>query len=331
MHVDWLDLDSFDRRDVDAATAVLEAARALDAPHELAYTAEWVRGYFTHGWDGNPTRLALARDTGGRTVGVLALTWSAYDNFHAADVDVVVDPSARRRGIGRQLFAAGTERVRADGRTLVTAASWDDGPGMAFAKAMGLDRALEEVKRVQDLWDLDRERLADLAREAAAHHQDYEIVALGYPTPPALLTAVADMTAAINDAPLDDLAVEDEVFTPARVVAHEQAQAARGRRRYRLIARHRASGALAGQTVVHVPEAQPWHGLQADTSVVRAHRGHRVGLALKLEMLRRLTEQEPQLRVLETWNAASNSHMIGVNEALGYRVVARQIDWQKHL
>jgi hypothetical protein len=35
--------------------------------------------------------------------------------------------------------------------------------------------------------------------------------------------------------------------------------------------------------------------------------------------------------VIETWNAASNAYMIGVNEALGYREVARAIDWQKHL
>ncbi len=33
-----------------------------------------------------------------------------------------------------------------------------------------------------------------------------------------------------------------------------------------------------------------------------------------------LAEVEPQLAELTTWNAASNAHMIEVNELLGYRV-----------
>jgi hypothetical protein len=48
-------------------------------------------------------------------------------------------------------------------------------------------------------------------------------------------------------------------------------------------------------------------------------------------MLRWLGEEEPQLRTLDTWNAASNAHMIKVNEVLGYHVVARGMTWQRHL
>ena len=57
-------------------------------------------------------------------------------------------------------------------------------------------------------------------------------------------------TAAINDAPLDDLDVEDEVFTGDRVAAYENAQIASGYRFYRILARHRRTGEIAGQTVV---------------------------------------------------------------------------------
>ncbi|HEY7815879.1 MAG TPA: hypothetical protein VIC62_21720, partial [Nakamurella sp.] len=67
------------------------------------------------------------------------------------------------------------------------------------------------------------------------------------------------------------------------------------------------------------------------TSVLRPHRGYRLGLALKIAMLRQLAAAEPQARVIETFNAASNDHMIGVNELLGYRPVARVVEWQKHL
>ena len=64
---------------------------------------------------------------------------------------------------------------------------------------------------------------------------------------------------------------------------------------------------------------------------MRGHRGHRLGLRVKIAMLRWLQEAEPKLVVVSTWNAASNDHMIEVNEILGYHVVAGAIAWQQHL
>jgi hypothetical protein len=40
---------------------------------------------------------------------------------------------------------------------------------------------------------------------------------------------------------------------------------------------------------------------------------------------------EPQLRTIDTGNAASNAYMIRVNEALGYEVVGRIIEGQRRL
>ena len=57
--------------------------------------------------------------------------------------------------------------------------------------------------------------------------------------------------------------------------------------------------------------------------MVRAHRGHRLGLLLKAEMLRWLAEAEPQVTSIDTWNAESNDHMIAVNERLRYRALGR--------
>jgi RimJ/RimL family protein N-acetyltransferase len=61
-------------------------------------------------------------------------------------------------------------------------------------------------------------------------------------------------------------------------------------------------------------------GIQADTAVARQHRGHRLGLLIKIDMMRWLAEAEPQLKVIETWNNVDNTFMINVNEALGYRL-----------
>ena len=64
----------------------------------------------------------------------------------------------------------------------------------------------------------------------------------------------------------------------------------------------------------------PRSACQADTAVARSHRGHRLGLLLKIDMMRWLAEAEPQVEVIETWNNVDNDFMINVNEALGYRL-----------
>jgi GNAT superfamily N-acetyltransferase len=178
---------------------------------------------------------------------------------------------------------------------------------------------------------LDRDELERLHADALAHATDYELVRRAGRTPPEELVAVAEMTAAINDAPTDDLDIEDEVFPPERITAYEDAQLARGGAMFRVHARHRATGELAGQTVVVVEGERPAFAHQHDTSVVRGHRGHRLGVLLKTEMLRWLAEEQPQLECIDTWNAESNDHMIDVNRVLGYEVLGRALVWQRPL
>jgi hypothetical protein len=83
--------------------------------------------------------------------------------------------------------------------------------------------------------------------------------------------------------------------------------------------------------VVTVDTERPQIGAQEDTTVVRDHRGHRLGLLLKADLCRWLLAVEPQLRTLDTWNAESNDHMVGVNERLGYRAVGRALEFQRRL
>jgi GNAT superfamily N-acetyltransferase len=140
------------------------------------------------------------------------------------------------------------------------------------------------------------------------------------PTPDDVLEELVEVTAAINDAPMGDLTFEDEVFDLKRLRAIEAAVAGRGETVYRIWARHRTSGVIGGHTVVGTHPLQPRFGWQGDTAVRRDHRGHRLGLLLKVEMMRWLAEREPQLEWIETFNQADNTHMISVNEALGYRL-----------
>ena len=326
-----MDPADFAPADLAGAVAVLDAARAVDSPHRVPETVTSLTARLRYGWDGDPATMSVARDETGRVVGVLEIDLPRWDNRHLGFVDVTVDPLCRRQALGRRLFEVGVAHVVAAGRTLVATGGYDSTAGTAFAKALGLDRAAEEVERRQELLTLDAAALAALTERARRESTDYELVRLPAWTPAALLPEVARLTAAINDAPTDDLDVEDEVYDAPRIRAFETARLAQGHRLYRLAARERGTGALVGQTVVGVDGERPGYAAQLDTSVQREHRGHRLGMLLKLGMLDWLREREPQLRVLDTWNAASNEHMIAVNEALGYRVVGRAVMWQRHL
>jgi len=71
--------------------------------------------------------------------------------------------------------------------------------------------------------------------------------------------------------------------------------------------------------------------LLGDLRSLSGHRGHRLGLLLKADMLDWLAETQPQVASIETWNAESNDAMIGVNEMLGYRVEGRALRFQRSL
>lgn len=331
MDLTWLDRENPDPRDVDGAVALLEAARALEMSHWLGSTVPAFRAQLRHGWDGDPADIAVHRNGLGRVIGVLEMLLPRWDNVHVGKVEVTVDPSSRRRGLGRSLFQVGMDRLVADGREVLLSDCFEHTVAMKFLEAMGLKRASVEGERRLDLLGLDMQHLNQEYAAAERLAEAYELVRLPGRVPEELVDPMVAMTAAINDAPTDDLEVEDEVFTAERLRAFETAQLAHNRRLYRLVARDRVSGEIAGHTQVAVEGERPWWGWQFDTTVVREHRGHRLGLLLKIGMLRWLAVDEPQLRTLDTWNAASNSYMVHVNEVLGFRVVANGVVWQRHL
>ncbi len=56
------------------------------------------------------------------------------------------------------------------------------------------------------------------------------------------------------------------------------------------------------------------------TIVHPEHRGHRLGLAVKLANLEALAEEAPAVRRIVTGNAAVNAPMIAVNDMMGFEV-----------
>jgi GNAT superfamily N-acetyltransferase len=318
-----------DEASIDLYVDIDNACR-IDAPWVRVATPYRQRMAMTHGWDGEVGRYFLAYPEGAdRPVGVLQIQTPEYDNLDLAWLHLSVRPDARRQGYGTAMMERALDVCRDLNRPNVGADSWDDEGPQAFAKALGFEQKSAAINRRQFVEELEPGLAERLYAEAEPHAADYELSRFAAPTPEHLLAPIAEATAAINDAPIDDLEVEDEVFDADRIRAYERAQLGSGYRVYRIIARHRTTGEIGGLTVATVDTETPTQGHQHDTSVVRNHRGHRLGLLLKADMMRWLAEAEPQVRTIDTWNAESNDHMIAINERLGYRVMGRGIAYQR--
>jgi GNAT superfamily N-acetyltransferase len=316
---------------VDEVVSLLRAIEKADSPWAHPTTATRLTGMMRHGWDGETPRCFVARDHDGGVVGMSEFWIGEWDNTDLAWLWVGVHPDRRRRGIGSALMNRMLALTRESARTKVGVEGWEGDATLGFATAHGFEQASQAINRRQILAEIDRDALSRQYDEAKVAASAYELVRISGRTPDHLMEKVAEMSAAINDAPLDDLDIEDEVFPPERIRGYEEATLARGHRLYRLVAQHRETGELAGHTVVAVEEERPAYGHQHDTSVVREHRGHRLGMLLKAGMVEWLAEAEPQLESIETWNAESNDHMIAVNEALGYRWLGRALQFQRTL
>ena len=291
------------------------ASRPVDRPHvplpTLAETTvQWTRAYPCS------ALLSLLARIDGRLAGYAWLNLPTADNTANAFVDIVTHPDLRRRGVGTALAAATRETLRTHGRTTAIGSVRSDGPGVPFAAALGAQEQISRLRNMLYLDTLDSDEIDRLLAEATTRAAGYGLVRITGPVAGGYLDSLAAMYEVMNDAPLESGALEDEKWTPKRVAGLDEWFAAHGDRVYTILATCGETGQPAGMTRIAVRTGDL--ALQMDTSVAEAHRGRRLGMLMKASMLRWLMAAEPQVRRISTFNAASNVHMLAVNEALGF-------------
>ena len=326
--VDPLELDDATATRCAEIVGASAAASGIDVP---APSAAGFAGQVTYTHDMTPVdAMWLARE-GSDVVGSATITFAAWDNPHLAFVFCAVHPDFLGRGVGSTLLRAQVEAARAHDRTLLLTFEFRDTPGHRLLAEQGFELAQDTAQRRLRPADLDWEAIQRYAADAAAHATAYELVRLDGPAPDDWLPTLQSLHESINDAPLDGIDLQPDVYPAERIRLYEQAMAARQQHLYRLMARHRSTGAWAGHTILCVDRTRPGSGIQEDTSVVSAHRGHRLGMLLKSTMLLWMRDAEPGLETIDTWNAETNGHMIAVNDRLGCFVNARGVALQRHL
>jgi len=289
--------------------------------------------------DPNVPRLArlVAADDGG-VVGTGWLSMPTRENLTRCEIDIQVSPERRREGIGTALFERLRDEALANGRTsaFMGVVGPYDGepvpPGVPFVRSLDLGFGNEEVRRRLKL-PIPEDRLERLLESTRAHRNGYELETWEGACPEEYAEQYAALIPMLSvDAPAGDLQYEPEQYDVKRLRDSEQLSQAQGRRVFTTIAL--LGGRIVGHTQLAVPSAEhdPDRAYQWGTLVLREHRGHRLGLALKARNHQAVQAAIPDLRrSMHTWNARQNSWMIKVNELLGYQPVDSYMEYQGDL
>jgi GNAT superfamily N-acetyltransferase len=303
-----------------------EVRAAMADPDERTFRIGWA------GWLAHP-------DLPPRVVATGWMSGSTVDNTDLANVLVCCTPAERGHGYAAAMLAHVEEQARARGRDrLVSEVAWPyaggaDGAGsadLAWAGRQGFELALVDVQRRLAI-PVPVDRLDALAAEAASHHEGYEVRSFSGQVPDDLVEGWAALSAMLmTEAPMGEIDREQETADVGAIRAEEALLERQGRVRLGTAALS-PDGELVAYTDIVVTVHESERAYQWGTLVRTDHRGHRLGLAVKVANVRLLQETQPQLTTVVTYNADVNAPMVAVNARLGFRPVQWMGELQKKI
>jgi len=343
--------------------AMVALQNAVDAEvygsEELNFTPEeLLSGWRKRRYE--PKRVLVARSAG-RIVARATFERLAARDVEQASPDsasaavawlsVQVLPECRRNGIGSALTDMIEALAAHDGcRTLIVCAASAPAPGPTLPSPTGfgavplgnsdvhflLQRGyrLEQVERASRLaLPIGVELLTSFAEQAAEFvGTNYIVHCWRDDTPPAWREDIALLyTRMSTDAPTASLQKPEDVWTAERLVAEEHSLARSPRLLLTAAARHIPTDRLVGFSQLSVPAEEHRPVSQQETLVLREHRGHRLGMLLKVANLHYLKGENPGHPSIIAFNAEENRHLLAVNEALGFVPIGYKGTWRRSL
>ena len=328
-------VDVHDDAAVDAWHATYLASDVAGRPWATPYRLEEVRADFQSTEKGR-----WVQPCAGLVDGVIvvagAIEASLVDNPDSALLRVHTHPDHRRRGHGSLMLGYLEHLASERGRIVLDAESaWsiEAGPhqgGREFLTQNGYHLGLVSIQQALDV-PVPEDALNRTADEIEPHHAAYALHSWVGSVPKEYAEVLAELTALLPvEAPTGELHREPGSSDVENLRDSERTLAAQGRTKYTTIATD-AGGAVAGYTEIVASEHEEAQAFQWDTLVRGGHRGHRLGMAMKVANLRLLQAERPEISRVITFNAESNGPMIAVNERLGFRAVEYLGEFQKHV
>jgi mycothiol synthase len=322
-----LDVATATEHDLHACHALTVAAFSVDRPDAPPPTYDALvsrlRVPVTHLAD-QSVRLAR-RD--GHLVGLALIQTPEGDNEHLSIVELRVDPRWRRHGVGSALLRDLLPRLRDRGRSRILGEGVTvGGDGDGWSRAMEFTEVNRFVLQTLPVTDANRDRWRVVPVAAGYRLRRW----IGH-APDDLLASYARARGAMVDAPAGSTTIRVPEWSTGAVRATEQMYRQRGVERRVVVAVEDSGYTVVGLTEVDIYPSQPELAIQADTSVVREHRGHGLGLSMKAAMATWLTTERTDVAEIGTNVAADNPHMIRINHEIGYVTTRIMMDVEADL
>ncbi|BCL14153.1 GNAT family N-acetyltransferase [Micromonospora sagamiensis] len=296
--------------------ATLNAVLATDLPDDPPWRETALREYLSEVMPGE-RRISWVAQTEPAADGTPGAIVGHVHVLLLGDIgvlEVLVHPSVRRTGLGRDLVRLAARRAYQEGFRSVGVEVVGGTPAMAFFEALGFGRDYVETRSVLRLGTVD---WAALDAMATGIGTGYRIEFCPGGPPDELIEPYARAKAELRD--VEDGDLRPSSYDPQRLRDSLDCLHRRGMKPYVVFAIHERTGEVAGLTEVVVPAQHPTRADQYDTIVVPDHRGYGIDRAIKARMLLDLRAAEPELTEVQTWNAQANEAMLAVNAELGYR------------
>jgi mycothiol synthase len=251
------------------------------------------------------------------------------DNPDVIDGHITVRRDYRRKGVGLGLLAHVVALARQENRIRIMSYTLDPVPaGAAFAAAMGAEpKAAVHVNHLPTA-EIDRALMEKWVADGPGRAPGYELVHWDGRTPDRYIEPFVDLALVMNDAPRDDLQLNDFTMTTAEWREFEDQMDAVGTEHWTIVARRVNDGALAGFHDVNWAPHEPNTVYVGATGVRPEHRGHALGKWLKAAMTLRVVAERPDVTDIRTENNDSNDAMLGINREMGYRPLIGTSAWE---
>ncbi len=288
----------------------------------------------------------------GEIVGTALMVWSVEPDTRVTWFDGMVHPAWRNRGIGTALLEHIEDFARTAGRPVLQTGGihevMETGPRIESPTGYGslprdepvvrflLNRgySLEQVSRVSLL------HLPVAPGTLAAHREaawatagtDYRLQTWTGDTPERWRADMAVIfTRMATDAPSGNLDMEEDPWDAERVRLNDERRMRAGRTALAAAIEHIPSGHLVAYNGLSVPTDRARPVDQGVTLVLKEHRGHRLGMVVKIANIEQLQAFSPASPFIMTGNAEENRPMLDVNEAVGFVPAGYVGGWKKTL
>ena len=332
-------VDPDDETSLAGCATVLEASDAEMWPELHGFSVVDLRAFARFTGKSRRWEVLAAAPPGGPVAGMALMEFPKLENRHSAEITLAVHPQHRRQGVGTALVEKMVERARADGRRAlnsivdVPVSLSARHPSDPFARRNGFEQTLTGNKRLLRL-PLDPVRRDELRAVVAdaPRAQEYRTMAFVTPWAAEFVGDHCDLLGVMStDEPAGDGERQEEQWDEERLRENEALDIARGVTVLAAVAQHSSTGRLVALTEIGIAADTPGEAWQQITVVHPDHRGHRLGLAVKLANIDLLAEHAPAVRLVQTGNASVNRPMIAVNDMMGFEVFSEGAFWQKHL